>query len=104
MCVLWAVRASVHVPAAASALTLRTLPALASSITDLPGRCSSSLPHVVSAAALPTALAARSLLAAEDLEPGLQDVHRPSGKLDAESSAPQASRWLAGTDVSELHE
>lgn len=53
---LWAVRASVHVPAAASALTLRTLPALASSITDLPGLCSSSLPHVVSAAALPTAL------------------------------------------------
>lgn len=53
---LWAVRARVDVPAAASALTPRTLPALASSVTALPGLCSSSLPQVVSAAALPTAL------------------------------------------------
>ena len=36
--------------------------------------------------------AARSLLAAEDLEPGLQDVRGPSGTPEDESSAPQASR------------
>lgn len=91
----WAVRARVDVPAAASALTPRTLPALASSVTALPGLCSSSLLFPPpgrerrSAAHCP---AARSLLAAEDPEPGLQDVYRPSGKLDDESSAPQASR------------